>query len=289
MRKVIFSCVICLSLALSAIAGEVQVTGLKVFHRGGQTFITFEEVDAPQVPTGIDDASIRKIVRGLDEGKVHYRIYRSSRRIDSVEGLIAIAKVRALSCWNVDYYGVSSIEDKAAFRYVIEDGGEPLAAGTGLYVHNPGERSAESYYAVTVVKDGRENTALSEGNSTREPVKEGRGQGVPVLQRVVKPDSFAYIDKPELHYYVRWEAPPNASVENKPFDYLVAIPPSIEAKPTPVGLHLHCWGGSLDGGYGWWYHYGKLGTTYLISSNQIPYDWWTGYHELYYSGAKSEQ
>ena len=30
-------------------------------------------------------------------------------------------------------------------------------------------------------------------------------------------------------------------------------------------------------------------TTYLISSNQIPYDWWTGYHEFYYSGARSEQ
>ncbi|HET6426936.1 MAG TPA: hypothetical protein VFJ30_00890, partial [Phycisphaerae bacterium] len=48
-------------------------------------------------------------------------------------------------------------------------------------------------------------------------------------------------------------------------------------EPAPVGLHLHCWGGSLNGGYGWWHnaHRGAV----LIASNQIPYDWWTGYHE----------
>ena len=49
-----------------------------------------------------------------------------------------------------------------------------------------------------------------------------------------------------------------------------------------MGLHLHCWGGSLNGGYGWWYnaHRGAV----LIASNQIPYDWWTGYHENYRKG-----
>ena len=48
------------------------------------------------------------------------------------------------------------------------------------------------------------------------------------------------------------------------------------------GIHLHCWGGSLNGGYGWWYQaeQGHL----LIASNQIPYDWWTGYHERYFDG-----
>ena len=45
----------------------------------------------------------------------------------------------------------------------------------------------------------------------------------------------------------------------------------------PAGLHLHCWGASLNGGYGWWYR--PEAGSYLISSNQIPYDWWTGYHE----------
>src|SRR4030042_5326390 len=102
MRKLILPLVICLSLALSAIAAEPQVTGLSVLHRSGQTFITFKEIDPPQITPGIDDAAIRKMVRDLDEKKLHYRIYRSSNRIASVEGLTPVAKVRPLSCWNLD-------------------------------------------------------------------------------------------------------------------------------------------------------------------------------------------
>jgi len=96
------------------------------------------------------------------------------------------------------------------------------------------------------------------------------------LQRIVKPGIFQYIENPTLHYYVRWEAPPNVSVPGKPFDYVVAIPSKL-AKPAPVGLHLHAWGGNLNDGYGWWYNAEK--GAILIASNQIPYDWWTGYHE----------
>jgi pimeloyl-ACP methyl ester carboxylesterase len=289
MRKLILPLVICLSLALSAIAAEPQVTGLSVSHRSGQTFITWKEVDPPQLDEDIDDAAIRQLARELDDGKLHYRIYRGSNRIDSVEGLAPMAEAKPLSCWNLDYYGVDPKKGEPALRYVIEDGAEPLPPGMGLYVHNPAGRSTKTYYAVTVVKNGTEDKGLSEASRTSMPVEETGGRGAPVLQRIVKPGSFNYIDKPELHYYVRWESPPNSSVENRPMDYVVAIPPNIEARPTPVGLHLHCWGGSLDGGYGWWYSYQKLGTTYLIASNQVPYDWWTGYHELYYSGTRDEQ
>jgi pimeloyl-ACP methyl ester carboxylesterase len=91
--------------------------------------------------------------------------------------------------------------------------------------------------------------------------------------------------------YTRWEAPPRASRPSVPIDYLVVIPltprpdgplrepqyKSRRVEPAPVGLHLHCWGGSLNGGYGWWYN-GHRGAV-LIASNQIPYDWWTGHHE----------
>ena len=304
MRRTIFRPIrylgLALLLAVSTVAAEPQVTGLKVSHRSGQTFITWKEVDLPRLDKNCDDAAVRQLARELDDGKLHYRIYRGSSRIDSVEGLAPIAEAKPLSCWNLDYYGIEPKKGEPGLRYVIEDGAEPLPPGTGLYVHNPHKGpwgpalpgspvSVKSYYAVTVVKNGTENKGLTEANRTSMPVEETEGRGAPVLQRIVKPDSFNYIDKPELHYYVRWESPPNSSVENRPMDYVVAIPPNIEARPTPVGLHLHCWGGSLDGGYGWWYSYQRLGTTYLIASNQIPYDWWTGYHELYYSGPRDEQ
>ncbi|MDH4240041.1 MAG: hypothetical protein OEW48_10800 [Phycisphaerae bacterium] len=289
------SFLILLLIATTTLSAERQVAGLKVRHHEGQTFITWKEFEPPDIEDNISDATIRKMAQELTRNnKVRYRIYRSEKPITSVEGIKPIAEVGPLSCWNVDYYG-SSQENKPAIRYVIKDGDEPLAQGTGLYVHNPKRPSnrdrnpMESYYAVTFSKNGEENKNINRANSTEKPVREVQGQGVPVLQRIVKPKEFSYIQNPVLHYYVRWEAPPNASIENKPFDYLVAIPPHIENKPTPVGLHLHCWGGSLNGGYGWWYSQQKLGTTYLISTNQIPYDWWTGYHEFYYSQEPSEE
>ena len=284
-----------LLIATTALSAEKQVTGLKVRHHQGQTFITWREISPPEIKDDISDATIRKMVQQSNRNSnIRYRIYRSVKPITSIEIMKPISEVWFLNCWNIDYYG-SSQENKPAIRYVIKDGEKPLDHGTGLYVHNPqypsrtGKKPMKSYYAVTYSKNDRENKSINRDNSTEQSVLEVQGQGVPVLQRVVKPKEFSYIQNPELHYYVRWEAQPNASIENKPFDYLVAIPPHIENKPTPVGLHLHCWGGSLNGGYGWWYSQQKLGTTYLISTNQIPYDWWTGYHEFYYMSEPSEE
>jgi len=287
-------------LAAPAFSAEAQVSGLMVRHNQSQTFITWTEVSHPEVGKDIDDATVKKMLEESDkDGRVRYRVYRSDRPITSIEGMTPIAQVGPLSCWNIDYYGGEPQKNKPAIRYVVRDGDGPLTHGTGLYVHNPRYPRAQeiqtdrvpmqAYYAVTCSKKGRENRLITSANATQEPVQEVEGQGVPVLQRIVRPKEFAYIQNPELHYYVRWESPPNASVENKPIDYLVAIPPQLEEKPTPVGLHLHCWGGNLNEGFGWWYSHKKLESTYLISSNQVPYDWWTGYHELYYSQEQSEE
>ena len=91
---------------------------------------------------------------------------------------------------------------------------------------------------------------------------------------------------PTLYYYTRWESPPDCAAEGKPLDYVVAIP-AKPAKPAPVGIHLHCWGANLNSGYGWWYNAEK--GDILLASNQIPYDWWTGYHELYWKGRAEKE
>jgi len=98
---------------------------------------------------------------------------------------------------------------------------------------------------------------------------------------VEKAKKFLFVYGPiTLQYYVRWESPPYSSVMGKPFDYLVAIPPTL-VDPAPVGLHLHSWGGNLTKGLGWWHNADK--GTLLVSANQNPYDWWTGYHEQYFT------
>jgi hypothetical protein len=267
------------------VAGADQATGLRAFHRAGQTFITWREVDAPALDDAPAVQALRERVRADEKAAaVRYHIYRSDRPIASVGGAQIVAVVRPFSCWNLDYHGDPRPEDRAS-RYIVEEGAPPLAAGTGLYVHNP-KRAGAAYYAVTLERSGTEATEIGAENSLREPVKEIVGQGAPVLQRTVRPKDFQYVETPTLHYFVRWEAPPNASVENKPFDYVVAVPPS-PATPAPVGIHLHCWGGSLNGGYGWWYNAEK--GSLLLASNQIPYDWWTGYHDRYFDGPRDKE
>lgn len=220
---------------------EDGVSGLHVRHTAGQSFITWREVDPPLLRDSVSAREIRELRRALEKGRpILYRIYRSERPITSLDGLESIAEVSQLTAWNADYHGVSPRPEDAAFRYVVEDGAAPIPPGTALYVHNP-RASGEAYYAVTVVRNGTEDRNLSSGNVLVSPVRESVGPGLPVLQRIERPDVANYVQDPVLHYYVRWEAPPRANTENRPFDYRVGIPPK-RVRPAPLGLHLHCWG-----------------------------------------------
>ena len=263
----------------SACAAEtLQVKGISVSHREGQTFITWEETFPLAFPDNPSAYEMRRLRRNATKRQlVHYRIYRASHKIDSIEGLEPIGEVGPLSAWNLAFYGRSKRRTGPAFRFVISDAEHPLPVNTGLYVHNP-NTAGFAYYAVTAVSRGKETRQFSADNATRSPIEEEVGQGAPVLQRTVKPKSFNYVRGATIHYYVRWEAPPNASVENVARNYVVGIPTGAKS-PAPVGLHLHGYNGNLRSGYGWWYN---ETSAILVASNQEPYDWWTGYHENFH-------
>lgn len=272
-------------LDLAAEAQE-QVSSLSARHKAGQTILTFTEVDPPVMDDSLPMKELKSILRQVrDHDRIRYRIYRSDRPITSVAGCDRVGEVPSLTCWNADFFGISPKPSDTAFRYVVDEGEGPVPPGTGIFAYNP-ESEGDAYYAVTAVIDGRENTSVGDSNSLSSPVREDVGRGVPILQRVERPEIFNYVRNPTLYYYTRWESPPNCAVWGKPYDYLVAVPQNA-LKPTPVGIHLHCWGANLNGGYGWWYK-GTDGHM-LIASNQIPYDWWTGYHERYFDGAPSEE
>ncbi|MHB1037157.1 MAG: alpha/beta hydrolase family protein [Pirellulales bacterium] len=279
------------AMAVPGIAAESQVTGLAARHRAGQTMLSWKEVAPPAAADSIAAQALNDLRRELQKkdgnqqpNAVVYRVYRSARPITSLAGLEPVAEVPALSGWNTDYYGDIRPEHKA-LRYVIEEGKGPIPPGTGICAYNPAQ-AGRAYYAVTVVRDGKENKSLGPGNALGAPVSETVGLGEPVLQRIEKPAEWQYVKGPTLNYYVRWESPPNCAAMGKPYDYVVGIPPKL-ARPARVGLHLHCWGGSLNGGYGWWY--GAEQGNILVASNQIPYDWWTGYHEAYWKGPAEEK
>lgn len=254
---------------------QLQVTGVSAIHQNGQTFVTWQELGIiipADAPSGKEFYGIKKST----PLNVSYRIYSSPNPINSLNGLSPMATVPSLSGWNQTAYGIGTeSSDKAMHRYVIIPEGTQLPNGTGLWVHNP-DRVGSTYYAVTAVVQGTENKSLTAGNKLISPVYETVGPGKPILQRVETPLTFMGAVSPTLYYYTRWEAPPNSSVEGKPADYLVGIPSKL-ANPAPVGIHMHCWGGSMESGYVWW-NDAEEGSI-LLASNQDPYDWWTGYHE----------
>ncbi len=264
---------------------KAGVMGLQAVHRQGQTFLAWSEPDSPvQDPTLIysDYLSLMTVWTP----KVKYRIYRSASPITTVAGLTPVGEAGPLSCWNSRSTETGQLASDieatyplAMVRYVVADGQQPLAPGTGLYVHNPqGGGPLSGYYAVTQVTNGVENTQLHAGNTLAAPVAEALGQGTPVLQSTQSNVTFNFSTAARVHHYVRWEAPPHANAENKPNNIVVAIPPNVPT-PTSLGMHLHSWGASPWGGYGWWFN-AEAGSI-LVASDQIPYDWWTGYHEFY--------
>ena len=272
-----------------------RVTNLKVAHRKGQSMATFTEPKFeafPDFATGRDVEQFRAEFLKKHPG-LAFRVWRGPEKITAR----TIAKARLvgecgpLTAWNSGYHQDETAK-RPPLRYRVTDGGEPVPWGTGLYTHNPPE-AGRAWYAVTVAAGGEEDLdALDAGNTTAAPADETVGPGEPVFQWMEQPKEWMYRQGPLTRLiYTRWESWPQASVPNTPIDYLVAMgdepPPATPSRepehhawrvePAPVGLHLHCWGGSLNGGYGWWYnaHRGAV----LVASNQVPYDWWTGYHE----------
>ena len=251
-------------------------------------------------------ASVLRSATGASNPGVTFRIWRSAEPIKgaSVAKATLVGECGFFTGWNKSYHQGNTVKAKPV-RYRVTDGGEPVPWGTGIYAHNAAKGGA-AHYAVTIAVNGEEDLdALAAGNTTTKAVEEVTGLGEPVLQWIEKPKGWLYRGGPLTRLiYTRWEswgpagdgAKPHTSFPSNPIDYLVAmgdapLPPKPAGEaarniwrrtawrvdPSPVGLHLHCWGTSLNGGYGWWYnaHRGAV----LIASNQIPYDWWTGYHE----------
>jgi len=257
-----------------------KVAGIGVCHRSGQTFVTFTE-PGPLVRGEITAKELKELKAKLAAGapKTTFRIYRHTAPITAgnIDKAALADEVGRLACWNPELTGHYPKDDWQVVRFAVEDE-KPLPPGTGLCVLNSA-KPGRAYYAVSVAVDGEEDlAAIDSGNSAAAAVEETVGPGEPVLQKVLKlgkGQHHFYAREAILYFYTRWEAPPDGNRSDNPIDYLVGIPPQ-PASPAGVDLHLHGWGGDMFGG-GFWTNYAK--GWIIVSTNQIPYDWWTGYHE----------
>lgn len=136
-------------------------TGLEATFKNGQTFLTWDLIDADSIT---------------------YRIYKSTFQIQSGQDLLPDYLL-----WEVNNSSVvnqrKTIATDTLYTYCIEDT-IPLDRSKGLYVHTA-PLGGSYYYAVTSVQEGIEDTAIvlgEGGNSLDLPVSEEVMTPQPVLQ-----------------------------------------------------------------------------------------------------------
>jgi len=147
-------------IALCSTARSQEATDIRVAHRHGQTFITWK--DAAQ---------------GEDAAKYRYALYRSERPI--TQDNLAQAKLcyQGILFHSARLYGTAfTFKDRLDPEKpmaVIEEGGKPLPAGSGLAVHTVA-RVGKAYYAVvtTDVKLQVVSKVLPGKNATTEAIEE---------------------------------------------------------------------------------------------------------------------
>jgi hypothetical protein len=267
-----------------------QVTNASARFQDGDAMITFMEVNPPLTDTAMRCTVMHAAFANLDTGDmIRYRIYRSTQALTSeaaLQGAELIDEITSLSMWNHDFYGINENyhgcknRDVPAIRYPVDNEILP-PAGTGIYVNRfTGTGSETAYYFVSHTKNGAEDfSSLTQGVNATGSVSESPGTGMVLLREVVQDISISgAMSNSTGYYYVRWECPPNANMPSTPHNYLVALPPaSLKSDSFPVSVMLHCWGGKMTQGYGWWYRADE--GSMLLATIQNPYDWWTAYHE----------
>ena len=285
------------------------VKGLKAFHRAGQTFLSWAEVD-PLISA--DKATWGELRKALADAKdaCTYRLYVHTKPLSAKNILDAelLGEAAPLSCWNAsgrnmeyligqamvqsdemgelarDYGGYMytwgpdhpRMDRYPLDRLVIDEKAGPLPPGTGLFVANPA-KAGKRYYAVASCKGGVENLVdFSAENALAEPVEETTGAGEPVRQGPgLWGPFFDYPGRREV--YAQWAAPPLAPRPNMYFNWSVLVPPGIDPNgKVPGELYLH--GGNFS--------YAKPRQKFILKSLQIaPHDWpssgWYGFNDAF--------
>ncbi|MEM7258133.1 MAG: hypothetical protein AAF404_12190, partial [Pseudomonadota bacterium] len=194
------------------------VTGLAANHRSGQTFLTWNEVDASS----------------------HYHVYRSDQPITTAN----LSSATLLT----DRWGPID-QDSSMHKFgsvdvpvylVIEDEGLPLDPTTGLHVHTTQNNEAgNAYYAVTSVDNDTENqTLIADSNTLSTAVPETVATPKPILVSSFNSGKGRVYS----HFmdYTQW----NPTLNGYVFNYTIALPQTFDpARAYPLQVVLHDFGG----------------------------------------------
>lgn len=221
--SIVASFLVLLLLPGVAFALPASPTNVQVFHRSGQSFVTWDQVPGPGIS---------------------YRLYRSNQPIQSLSLMTPIGEVRDSTTVNTR----AAVEGAGALPYRIIEG-QDLLPSQGLFVHTAAE-TGSFYYTVSSVDSSGENTTVDFENSTMVAVPETLALPQPVLQRTLNPGNGRLYD-----IYVHWTSnvgtalyPKMCVVPSKPFTFMVMRLGT--GTQHPLIVRLHAYGGSYYGGSG---------------------------------------
>lgn len=196
-----------------------SVPPIRAVRRGGQTFLTWEE----------------------DAGRAgeRYHVYRHDAPITTAN--LADA-TRLTDRWGALPEG-TAIHPHALpgdpQRFVIQDLGSPLPAGTGLFVYTTqAGDSGQAWYAVTEIVGGVEDTDIVTNVNTL---------GVPVAE-AVQPARAVLVrsrngGRGRLYTQFMDVANWNPTLSGYAYNYAVGLPDGFDpATPYPVKIELHAYG-----------------------------------------------
>ncbi len=213
----------CLLVSLAVPAAAQLADDIDVEHRDGQTFVTWSEVP---------------------ESGLRYRVYRATRQIrdeDDLDDATLLGEVDDRSSWNAERSRV----ERATRNWVIETGSAALADDVGLFVHTVTEREIDAYYAVTLVRAGRETRSIDRRDNATE-----RG----LRERSAPPQAVLQVVQAGREVFGHW-----VGNRDTPFQPALALNPStafafaVESGSAPgargLMLRLHPAGGSYAQGW----------------------------------------
>ena len=176
-----------------------------------------------------------------DVPNVHYRVYRSAKRItaENIHSAEWVGTTDPLNAYDKmmimgghiacrgEYYDQQEIPDSLFKTWCYGDG-QAVVPGEALFVFTvPEGQAGKHYYAVTAWQAGVENlTAVSGANSLREPVAEKVETPKPVLQHIrLDTVHLRPKEKTTEYWYAFYLAPPLANVpQMDPRRIIVEVP-----------------------------------------------------------------
>jgi hypothetical protein len=273
-----------------------QVTGLHAFHRAGQTFITWNEIQDWVGKDNPTTAEMNTILNKRDTpNETRYYVYQHTSPItaSNLKDAKFLESIQPMSIWNLmditTDWQCEQCANGLLQSYVIErfstdeDGnGTVLPRTKALYVHTA-TADQGSYYAVITAIDGKANTAsLGSGNSLTGAITEKVQTTEPTFQGL---DNVTYGG--EVEHFIHFLAPPFTNVpgpgiswEHKFSDgwHYVNFRAKVINRDGAFTLECDSWGGTRE--------HSVTGTGQPINNgikirteDQWPANGFTGMHE----------